>query len=71
MNEDFLNFVVFYVNATLNSEELATKCLTLGANANKKPTVPSENVFLPLVHIKPGIMKNFVKVVQAFRSDFN
>lgn len=47
------------------------KSLTPGLkNVSQKPLVPSEKNFLPPLHIKLGLMENFVKVMNKDDADF-
>nr|XP_036219079.1 uncharacterized protein LOC118680996 [Bactrocera oleae] len=47
------------------------KSLTPGLkNVSQKPLVPSEKIFLPPLHIKLGLMKNFVKAINKDGAGF-
>jgi hypothetical protein len=51
---DLLSTAVFYVNGTTGTEKTII-------SKNSGPLVNPEKVFLPLLCIKLGLMKNFVK----------
>ena len=47
------------------------KSLTPGLkNVSQEPLVPSDNIFLPPLHIKLGLMKNFVKAMNKDGAGF-